>query len=160
MANNKTPFSISNFLGNGRLRRLTVISPTPSFYAYLTHKESNPGLHHTIIFNHEVTDSQHVYNHHTGIFTAPTSGVYAFQYSVQPDTGSNIPVEIMKNNQIMSAGVTRIHGGYYHNAASTVVFYMNSGDSCFVRTSTTNAPSGSIHSGHDARTSFAGWMIQ
>nr|XP_011425121.2 uncharacterized protein LOC105326671 [Crassostrea gigas] len=55
-----------------------VPAPTESviaFYAYMTTTENNPGTHHTIIYDHAVTNIGNGYNRHSGTFIVPVDGV-------------------------------------------------------------------------------------
>lgn len=72
---------------------------------------------------------------------------------------AKIPVEIVKNPQVIGSSVTYANSNLPHNAASTVLIQLSAGDSCFIRTSSTYSPSGNIYSGTNARSSFAGWPI-
>nr|XP_022310934.1 uncharacterized protein LOC111116241 [Crassostrea virginica] len=57
-------------------------SVVPAFHAYMSTPETDPGPHHTFIFDRVVTNIGGNYNHHTGIFTATESGVYVFSWTV------------------------------------------------------------------------------
>ncbi|CAG2227876.1 unnamed protein product [Mytilus edulis] len=50
----------------------------PAFYAYMSSSENNPGPHHTLIFNQVISNIGNGYNQFTGIFTAPSTGIYVF----------------------------------------------------------------------------------
>lgn len=134
-------------------------TPTAAFYAYMSNKENNPGRHHTIIFDHVITNYGNAYNQYTGIFTAPIPGLYVFSYAITADNEASIPVEVVKNAQVIGSSITYTSSNYRHNTASTVVIELSAGDSCFIRTSSTRSPSGHIYSGTNARSSLAGWLI-
>ena len=134
-------------------------TPTAAFYAYMSNNENNPGRHHTIICDHVVINYGNAYSQYTGIFAAPTTGLYVLSYAITAYSGAEMPVEIVKNAQVIGSSVTYANFNLQHNAASTVVIQLSAGDSCFIRTSSTHSPSGHIYSGTNARSSFAGWPI-
>lgn len=136
-----------------------VSATTTAFYAFMKSSEPNPGSHHTLIFGIVITNIGTHFNRYTGIFTAPIAGIYVFSYSITPDTSSYIPVEIVRNNDVVGSSITRAYGSYQHNAASTVVIQLSAGDVCFIRTSSSSVPSRNIYSDTYARSSFSGWLL-
>lgn len=136
-----------------------VCATTTAFYAFMNSSVPSPGSHHTVIFGSVITNIGNPYNRYTGIFTAPIAGIYVFSYSITPDSSAYIPVEIVKNNGVVGSSMTRSHGGYQHNAASTVIIQLSVGDVCFIRTSSSSTPSSNIYSGSYARSSFSGWLL-
>ncbi|XP_063447236.1 uncharacterized protein LOC134726749 [Mytilus trossulus] len=170
MARNETAISAPhtettlNDLLSGHQRRTLVSlqqprASRPAFYAYMSSNEYNPGPHHTLIFNQVISNIGNGYSQYTGIFTAPSTGVYVFSYTIMPDSGAYIPVEIIKNAGVMESSFTRSYSVYRHSVSVTIVIQLNAGDVCYVRTSTGSAPSGNIYSSTSARTSFAGWLL-
>ncbi|CAG2248743.1 C1QL [Mytilus edulis] len=131
---------------------------TPAFYAYMTKDENNPGVGHTLIYDNVIVNFGNSYNHSSGRFTAPTPGVYIFSYSTIPSSNSDIPTEIVKNQEVIGATYSNNRYHYTSTSSSTVVVSMTAGDVCFVRTSKFNTPSGSVYSRNDGRTSFSGWL--
>ena len=130
-----------------------------AFYAYMSTSEYNPGPGHTLIFRHVVTNIGQRYNQHTGIFTAPVSGVYVFTYTVIPFASSYIPVEVIKNSAVIGSTSARVHSHYRDNTGCTVVIQLSAGDVCYLRTNSKISPIGDIYSGSDAYSSFAGWIL-
>ncbi|XP_052069138.1 complement C1q tumor necrosis factor-related protein 3-like [Mytilus californianus] len=134
---------------------------SPAFYVYMSTDEASPGPHHTLIFNSVITNIGNAYNQYSGIFTAPSSGMYVLSYTITADSGASIPVEIVKNADVIGSLLTRAYGSYRQSVSSTVVVNMNAGDVCYVRTSGSGATTaGSIYSRTEARTSFTGWRIE
>lgn len=131
---------------------------TPAFYAYMTKDENIPGVGHTLIYDNVIVNFGNSYNHSSGRFTAPTSGVYIFSYSTIPSTNSDIPTEIVKNQEVIGASYSNNKYHYTSTSSSTVVINMTAGDVCFVRTSKFSTPAGSIYSRNNGRTSFSGWL--
>ncbi|VDH92408.1 Hypothetical predicted protein [Mytilus galloprovincialis] len=148
-----------------RHQRRTLVSKQqprasrPAFYVYMSSNENSPGPHHTLIFNQVVSNIGNGYNQYTGIFTAPSTGVYVFSYTIMPDSGAYIPVEIIKNAGVIGSSFTRPYSSYRHSVSVTIVVHLTTGDVCYLRTSTSSTPSGNIYSSTSARTSFAGWLL-
>ena len=149
----------SLFVTGSFVLQRAVSATTTAFYAYMSGHESSPGSHHTLIFGSVITNIGDHYNRYTGIFTAAIAGIYVFSYSITPGIGAYIPVEIVRNNGVVGSSMTRSHGGYQHNAASTVIIQLSVGDVCFIRTSSSSTPSSNIYSGSYARSSFSGWLL-
>ncbi|XP_062605025.1 heavy metal-binding protein HIP-like [Saccostrea cucullata] len=53
-----------------------------AFYAYISKNFGGVGVGQVFIYDTLVTNYGNAYSRHTGAFTAPTSGVYAFSYTV------------------------------------------------------------------------------
>jgi len=154
------PHSYDMYFIVGFLRITKALrTPTAAFYAYMSNNENNPGRHHTIIFDHVIINYGNAYNRYTGIFTSPITGLYVFSYAITAYNGARIPVEIVKNAQVIGSSLTYANSVYQHNAASTIVVQLSAGDSCFIRTSSSYSPSGNIYSNAYVRSSFAGWLI-
>nr|XP_022296934.1 uncharacterized protein LOC111106513 [Crassostrea virginica] len=148
-------------LHNGKEVRI-VPHPTESvvaFYAYMSSNENSPGTHHTLIYDHEMTNVGNGYNKHSGIFTAPVEGVYVFSWTIfmnQP--GEYMSIEITLNSQ--PVGASFVHGvNDYATVSGNAVLYMQKDDVVFTRTHTTYVPHGSIRSDTIMRSAFSGWCI-
>lgn len=141
------------------LEFLGASTTAPAFYAYMSSHETNPGKHHTLHFDTIITNIGSAYNRYTGIFTPTVSGTYALSYSIKPYAGAYIPIELVRNTQIIGSVVTKAQSSYEHGASSTVVIQLSAGDACFLRTSNTYTPTGHIYSSKYARSSFSGWRL-
>ncbi|CAC5424864.1 unnamed protein product [Mytilus coruscus] len=141
-----------------KLHRRQVGGPRIAFYAHMANDEPSPGRHHTLIFHNITTNIGNAYNKHTGIFTATSAGVYVFSVVVFPYSSAHIPVEIVKNSDVIGS-MSTLTGTYYSFVSSTIVVQLSIGDACYIRTSSSITPSGSIYSRAEARTSFAGWIL-
>lgn len=141
------------------LEFLGASTTAPAFYAYMSSNELNPGKHHTLHFDTIITNIGSAYNRYTGIFTPTVSGTYVLSYSIKPYAGAYIPIELVRNTQIIGSAVTKAQSSYEHGASSTVVIQLSAGDACFLRTSNTYTPSGHIYSSAYARSSFSGWRL-
>lgn len=146
----------SVFLGLPTIGR--AVEGTIAFYAYMSHKETDPGAHHLLVYDHVVTNLGNGYNKHTGFFTPPVSGVYVFTWTTFACANSYFPVEITVNSSPI--GVTFNHGPNTYNAVTGVVVVdVNQGDSVGIRTRPNYTPVGSICSDVNMRVAFSGWCI-
>lgn len=138
---------------------IPVQPSTVAFYAYMNVAEKNIGTHHPLIFDVPVTNYGNGYNKHTGIFTAPQSGVYVFSFTIFPDRGSSIAVNIYRNSEVVGQVYSYISSPDFSGTSMVAVLSMTIGDVTFIRTSPTTTSSGSIYSDGNVKSSFAGWKI-
>ena len=99
---------------------------------YLPHSENNPGKHHTIIYDHVVTNYGNGYNKYTGAFIAPRSGVYVFTWTTFANPGSYLPIELIVNNYrygIISVDTNALYNG----VTGVAVVHLNQYDAVLVR---------------------------
>ena len=124
-------------------------------------EEIDIGPHQTLIFDHIETNIGNGYNGHTGAFIAPINGVYMFFYTVFGTHPSFMSIEIMVNSVARGAIFVDSRATPYANTGSTgvVVFVLNQGDDCFVRTHSTYPSTGNINSNYLMSTSFSGVKI-
>ncbi|CAG2197104.1 C1QL [Mytilus edulis] len=130
-----------------------------AFYAYMFNPENNPSVHLTLIYDVSVTNVGNGYNHVTGIFTAPTSGVYVFIWVTRVSSGEH-PTQLMINNSVYGVIFLRAKNGDDGSVSGTVVAYVTKGDSVFVRVHSTYAGDGQINSNEHGRPSFSGWLLR
>ena len=123
--------------------------------------EASIGPHHTLIFDHIETNIGNGYNGHTGAFIAPHNGVYLFFYTVFGTHPSYISIEITVNGFARGAIFVdnQAAPSVYTGSTGVAVFALSQGNDCFIRTHSTYASSGSIHSTPVIRTSFSGVKI-
>lgn len=138
---------------------IPVQPSTVAFYAYMNVAETNIGTHHPLIFDVPVTNYGNGYNKHTGIFTAPQSGVFVFSFTIFPDRGSSIAVNIYRNSEVVGQVYSYISSPDFSGTSMVAVLSMTIGDVTFIRTSPTTTSSGSIYSDGNVKSSFAGWKI-
>ncbi|XP_052074093.1 uncharacterized protein LOC127711976 [Mytilus californianus] len=140
----------------------TDISVQPSavaFYAQLTTSEQNVGKHHPIVFDHVILNVGNGYNKHTGAFSAPISGIYVFTFTLFPNRGGAMTVNIFKNSEVIAQIYTQMRNDMFSATTPVAVIDMNVGDTAFVRTSSVHQPIGDVYSDGNVKSSFAGWKI-
>ena len=62
---------------------------------------TDPGHHHTFIFDRVITNIGGNYNYHTGIFTSTESGVYVFSWTVFCYHGSFFDAQLIVNSNVV-----------------------------------------------------------
>ncbi|XP_071166144.1 uncharacterized protein [Mytilus edulis] len=147
--------------GKIHLRR-AIYTPNQNvaFYAYLSHDENAPSVHHPMVFDTVMTNIQGAYNRFDGMFNVPVSGVYVFTYSMRFGCHAVASMEIVKNADVM--GVIHIDSDEtcdHEQVSSTVVISASTGDVVFIRTHSTLQIQGGIVSNTHGRSSFAGWLL-
>ncbi|KAK3106152.1 hypothetical protein FSP39_013775 [Pinctada imbricata] len=129
-----------------------------AFYAYMSSPMKNVGEHHTLIFDHAVTNVGNHYHPNSGVFIAPTSGLYAFSWSIRIRVGEYHDIDLAVNGK--SVGVTHhwANSDEDHHSGATVIVQVSQGDDVFLRTST-HSNVGGIWSDSSGQSSFTGWKL-
>nr|XP_011435558.2 collagen alpha-2(VIII) chain-like [Crassostrea gigas] len=156
----KTPFI---------LRRLAPDdAPYPvAFYAYISHNFGGVGTHQVFLYDTIVTNQGNGYSKHTGAFTAPSPGVYAFCYTAFA-SGEHVAGE---TGQYGEVGVQLLHNGAYKGSiyidtesnyeedmsTGFAILMLQAGD--VVLTMSVDAGQGSFQSNYYGRWSFSGFQI-
>lgn len=131
-----------------------------AFHAYMSHHEENVGHHQTIIFDQVITDAGGNYNRHTGVFTSPSQGAYAFSWTLYCLGEGYFNSELVANSNVVGALFCSGEGatGIRHTTG-VVVININQGDVVFVRTHPTGTVIGKVYSTISSRSSFTGWKL-
>lgn len=127
-----------------------------AFHAYLANSISSLGYHHPITFETEMTDKGSAYNHYTGTFTVPETGIYVFTWTLVVKL-TLCATELVLNNSIIGESYPDSeHDADNASATEIVIREAKVGDAVFVR-----AKSGcsSIRSDTVTRSSFSGWKL-
>lgn len=142
---------------NGGVHPTNVIA----FHAYLGKSENSPSLHHTLIYDTVITNVGGSYNHHDGVFTAPVSGVYVFNWSTYSGYNSDIFTVLMVNsNQKSGTRSDSLNVREDHTSSGCAVVEITQGDIVFIRTHPTSSSTGSIISYPGLyESSFSGWLL-
>ena len=130
------------------------------FYAYIDHNEIM-GKHKVMVFNVAKTNTGQGYSTHSGVFTAPVSGLYAFSCSLYPSHLSIGSFHILANDDVVATMFTDSDSGNWDVSASstTMVLSLNQGDEVYVRSVDTYNNRNTIEGSTLAKSSFSGWLI-
>lgn len=139
----------------------TATAGVVAFYAYMSHTEYSPSNHHTIIFDIPVTNLGNGYNHFSGIFSVPTSGVYVFSWTIADSMAGYVFSELVVNADVVGGILTQtLSDNDRISTTGLVVKEVRQGDVVYVRTSATGGIHGNIESlAPVQRTSFSGWKL-
>lgn len=156
MIKNKETASIS---GTEHTRMSRIVSEPVAFYSYMATEEPNPSLHHAIIFDVVKTNVGGGYNEYSGMFTAPSSGVYVFTWTIYTGYHGQTQFNIYVNHNVYDStfGETDNNLHDYDKDSGTMVVSLNAHDNVYIRSAM--ACSTTIFSGDRARSMFAGWKI-
>ncbi|XP_062566868.1 complement C1q tumor necrosis factor-related protein 3-like [Saccostrea cucullata] len=138
-----------------------------AFYAYISKDFGGVGVDHVFLYDTVVTNYGNAYNKHTGAFMAPTTGVYAFSYTIYA-AGEHVAGETGAYGEV---SVKLVHNGAYKGSiyvdtetqyeeemsTGFAILMLQAGD--VVLTKTTYRGQGSFHSNESGRWSFAGFQI-
>lgn len=112
-------------------------------------------------FDTEVTNVGSAYNKHDGVFTAPTNGIYVFNWNLYSSYHGDVVSELMVNSN--SKGGKRSDSTTVnedHSSSGCVVVALNHGDIVFIRTHLTSQQNGQIISKPGTyESSFSGWLL-
>jgi hypothetical protein len=128
----------------------------------MSHVEPNPGPHHTIIFDTLVTNVANGYNHFSGTFSVPSSGVYVFSWTIVCSFRGYVYTQLVANNDVLGAILTNsITSDDWISTTGLVVKEVNQGDVVYIRTNPSQPAAGDIKSSSTHyHTSFSGWKLQ
>lgn len=158
---------------SGVQRRFLDGSPghqTPvAFYAYISKDFTHVGDNHMFVFDTIVTNSGHAYNNYSGVFTASSSGLYAFAYSIavaghhiSGDTDSQygeISVQLVRNaTPYGSIAADTERASDDEMATGFAILYLDAGD--IVKVTAKGQGQGSFLSSRYEHWSFSGFKIQ
>ena len=73
-----------------------------AFLATVTNTNIEVGEKEAVKYNHVLNNLGGGYNHRTGHFTAPYSGIYTISASVMSQPSNNMHFKIVKNGQMLS----------------------------------------------------------
>lgn len=138
-----------------------------AFYAYISKDFGGVGAHHVFLYDTIVTNQGNGYSNHSGAFTAPSTGVYAFCYTAYA-SGEHVAGE---TGQYGEVAVHLLHNGAYKGSiyvdtetnyeeemsTGFAILILQAGD--VVLTMSGFAGQGSFHSNNGGRWSFSGFQI-
>lgn len=139
----------------------TIVGHVVAFYAFLSQSDNTPGQHHTVIFDTEITNIGSAYSPNTGVFTAPMTGVFVFNWNLYSGYRGDLVSNLMVNSD--NKGDRRSDNAIVdedHSSSGCVVVALNQGDEVYVITHSTHSIKGPIISYPRLyESSFSGWLL-
>ncbi|XP_048766774.1 cerebellin-2-like [Ostrea edulis] len=172
-----TPFIVVTLLctcifqSTGALRTLQCseqTAPAVAFYAYFSHNFRALSARTTFVFDAVETNIGKGYNRHTGIFTAPSSGVFAFSWTIHAagfhvagsSGGFGETAAVIVQNGVTKGSIYADTEKKYDDAASTGFVILNVKKWDRIHIVCPHHGQGSFFSTNvQGRTSFAGYRI-
>lgn len=140
---------------------LIILAHIVAFHAYLSSPDGSTDKSHTIVFDTVITNAGTAYNKQDGLFTAPSEGVYVFNWVVYSQHQGDVITELVVN--AFSRGCSRADShtlDEHHSASGTVVVHLAQGDVVSVKTHSVWASVGGVMSFTDYyKSSFSGWLL-
>ena len=131
---NKQPGKINNLkssLSTRKMTRLTKrqVSGEIAFSAYLSYIIPHLAPGHTIKYDQIIINDGNAYNHYTGIFTVPTTGVYllTFHFDVQDNRKEGIKL-VVNNRNIVDAVASGLSGYGNNMGGKTAIIKLIQGE--------------------------------
>lgn len=136
------------------------LSPEPiAFFAYMSNSEPNPSIYHALIFDVIKTNVGGGYNEFSGIFSAPSNGLYVFTWTIYTGDHGQTGFRIYVNHDevVGTFGETDNNQNDFDSDSGSMVVALNAHDSVYIRSSMTCTTN--VISEVGARTTFAGWRL-
>lgn len=158
----KTRISKAQVALKAEMERPRNIRLTPEpvvFYAYMSNSEPNPSIHHALIFNEVKTNVGGGYNEFSGMFSAPSSGLYVFTWTIYTGDHGQTGFSIYVNHDVVGAtfGETDNNQNDFDSDSGSMAVSLNAHDNVYIRSSM--ACSTYVISDVSRRTTFAGWKL-
>lgn len=146
--------------GEMERHRSMRLSPEPvAFYAYMSASEPNPSLHHALVFDVIKTNVGGGYNQLSGMFSAPSSGLYVFTWTIYTGDHGQTDFRIYVNHDevVGTWGETDNNQHDNDSDSGSMVVSLNAHDNVYIRSSM--ACTTYVISNAGATTTFAGWRL-
>ncbi|CAG2184664.1 COL8A [Mytilus edulis] len=127
---------------------------TPAFSAVLTHKQT-VASNTAVKFDKVVTNIQDGYDPATGIFTAPTDGVYHISSTVISPVGKKLFVSLYHNDVPITSIWVNPKDDTHEMGTTNMVLMLKDGDEVAIR----SRGNFEVHSNGAGFTSFSGFLI-
>ncbi|KAK3087695.1 hypothetical protein FSP39_009261 [Pinctada imbricata] len=127
--------------------------------------DNSIGKYHTFVYDRLISNIGGAYNKHSGIFTAPKSGVFAFLWTIfvesrHPIDGQfgEIVTELMVNSHITGySAVDTEKDADDDQAMGFAIVQLSQGDVAYIRSASN--PQGTLQNDYRGEWTFSGWQI-
>jgi hypothetical protein len=126
-----------------------------AFHAALKYSLRNVPANTILKFEEVLLNKGNGYNPKTGIFTAPTNGIYSFEWTFITKRGSTVYIEAAVNDARMATTCVKEEASVHTSASGHLLYELKAGDKVWLRTFSVSA--GYIHA--DKYTFFSGHKL-
>uniref|UniRef100_UPI003AACC5C0 complement C1q tumor necrosis factor-related protein 3-like n=1 Tax=Centroberyx gerrardi TaxID=166262 RepID=UPI003AACC5C0 len=111
----------------------------------------------TLVYTNVFTNVGQAYNPVTGIFTAPTKGVYYFRFTgMDYRSAVHMGVALYKNDQrIMLTYEINVNNGYFEHMSNGVTLELEKGDVVFLRLPANKG----LYDNNESHNTFSGFLL-
>lgn len=109
-----------------------ITSQPVAFYAYITNNLPNPSDGQAIIFGQVQTNVGGGYNGYSGVFTAPSDGIYIFTWTIYSAGQGQTKFHIFVNNNVLGYTFSDTSGTGDYDSASMVV-QLKANDTMYIK---------------------------
>ncbi|XP_062592700.1 uncharacterized protein LOC134254172 [Saccostrea cucullata] len=131
-----------------------------AFSSILSRDRGGTGHSQTVVFDNVITNTHNAYNGHTGIFTSPSTGVFAFSWTMNSERSGHY--ELMHNSEVKTITTSESSVRPHVERASvsaTIVLELRENDVVFLRTHHARGQGIFIVSNSLMQSSFSGWQV-
>ena len=161
-------YALINFSPGTKQRRISLmpIQEKVAFSAYISANfDRQIGVHHPFIYDTVYINQGNAYNNNTGVFTVPTSGVYAILWTVAAEGRDGFSGELGEINTELIVNASpraKVHvdtetAGEDSQSTGFLILHLNNGDVVYVRSGATIQ--GTLQKYYQQEWTFAGWQI-
>ena len=141
------------------LPRTTGLATEVVFYANMLYNWQNPPINRTIVFDRVQTNVGNGYNESTGVFTAPSSGVYFFTWTIYSGGNGETQFQIFVNDSIFGHTNSDTKGmDNFNSHSGSMVVHLFANDSVFLK-SGMNCTASVLSDIFSGTSTFAGWKL-
>ena len=136
-------------------------SDSVAFYANMGRDEHKPSIHHAIIFDSVQTNVGDGYNGYSGVFTAPSSGVYFFTWTIYSGGNGEIKLQIFINDRTLGhlySDARGVDSATLDSDSGSMLVHLNVHDNVFIRTGR-DCTTSIISNSYYGISTFAGWKL-
>jgi hypothetical protein len=138
----------------------TDSSQSVGFSATMTTHNENLNLQDTVKFQNLLTNDGNGYDHISGIFRAPVTGLYFFNVVIMSHAAEDMETEIVKNGY----GIAQTYSGdstTWNTGTQSTVLFLDIGDQVWIRilSSVPSVNNGNIRIFGAGFSSFSGLLI-
>ena len=125
-----------------------------AFFATLNRTQAHIGRLQSVVFNQVETNIGNGYDQYTGVFSAPTSGVYVFSTTISTLVANSSHYGVFQNGKKKTVMWVNGFQNNYDSSSHTVILKLQKGDDVTIKhTGSDKSVNGDLHS------MFSGFLL-